>query len=126
MFSFPLIAGDASTALDDGNNIAISRKMSDLFCDTRKRLATTKQASTLLPSPNKLYLQVTAYSKALGPNTSMKFDFLASWELHATLQMDGSSNYVNGTLLLAPEPMLSRVTESLNTLLASRRKNSKA
>jgi ABC-type antimicrobial peptide transport system permease subunit len=115
MFSFPLIAGDAATALKDGNNIAISRKMSDLFFDNPQ--AAIGQS---LRYENKLDVQVTAVFEDLGPNTSMKFDFLASWELAVTGQMNWSSNYAIGTLLLAPGADVARVTESLNTLVASR------
>jgi ABC-type antimicrobial peptide transport system permease subunit len=116
MFSFPLVAGDATTALKPGNSIAISRKMSDLFFDNPQ--AAIGQS---LRYENKLDVQVTAVFEDLGPNTSMKFDFLANWELHATNQMDWASNYVIGTLLLAPGADVNGVTESLNKLFDSRK-----
>lgn len=115
MFSFPIIAGDAATALKPGTNIAISRKMSDLFFDNPQ-----EAIGKTLRYENRLDLQVTAVFEDLGPNTSMKFDFLASWEMAATFQMSFSSNYTNGTLLLAPGANMESVTERLNALVASR------
>ncbi|HZY79314.1 MAG TPA: FtsX-like permease family protein [Cyclobacteriaceae bacterium] len=115
MFSFPLVAGDRATALADGYNVAISRKMSDMFFDSPEQAI-----GKTLRCENSLDLQVTAVFEDLGPNTSMKFDFLASWLLHETGKLNWSSNYVLGTLLLAPDADVKQVTEKLNALVASR------
>ena len=115
MFSFPVIAGDASTALKPGNNVAISRKMSDMF------FATPDAAiGQTLRYENKLDLQVTAVVEDLGPNTSMHFDFLASWELHATSQMDWASAVVQVTLLLKPGADPNEVARQLMVLATPR------
>jgi ABC-type antimicrobial peptide transport system permease subunit len=116
MFSFPLVAGDAATALADGTNVAISRKMSDMFFDSPDQAI-----GQTLRYENKLDLQVTAVFEDLGPNTSMKFDFLGSWELHATGKMDWSSNYVLATILVKEGADLSKVTEGLNKLFDARK-----
>ncbi len=115
MFSFPIIAGDAKTALAPGNNIAISRKMSDLFFDTPQ-----EAIGKSLRYENKLDLNVTAVFEDLGPNTSMKFDFLASFELHRKGQMDWASGIVNTTILLRPGADVEKVVEQLNVLAAPR------
>lgn len=115
MFSFPIIAGDAATALAPGNNIAISRKMSDLFFET-PQAAIGKS----MRYENKLDMQVTAVFEDLGPNTSMKFDFLASFEMHRQGNMDWASGIVNSVVLLRPGADVAKVTEQLNVLAAPR------
>jgi putative ABC transport system permease protein len=115
MFSFPLLAGDAATALKPGNNIAISRKMSDMFFSTPD-----EAIGKTLRYENKLDLQVTAVFEDLGANTSMHFDFLASWELHATGQMDWASAIVQVTVLLKPGSDANKVADELNLLAAPR------
>lgn len=115
MFSFPLLAGDAATALMPGKNIAISRKMSDMFFDSPQ-----EAIGKSLRYENKLDLNVTAVFEDLGPNTSLKFDFLASWELHATSQMDWASAVVLTTVLLKPDADVAKVTEQLNALAGPR------
>jgi putative ABC transport system permease protein len=115
MFSFPVIAGDPATALKPGKNIAISRKMSDMFFDSPQ--AAIGQS---LRYENKFDMQVTAVFEDLGPNTSMKFDFLASWELHATSQMDWASAVVLTTVLVKPGADIAKVTEQLNALASPR------
>lgn len=115
MFSFPIVAGDAATALAPGNNIAISRKMSDLFFET-PQAAIGKS----MRYENKLDMQVTAVFEDLGPNTSMKFDFLASFEMHRQGNMDWASGIVNSVVLLRPGADVANVTEQLNVLAAPR------
>jgi putative ABC transport system permease protein len=113
MFSFPIIAGDAKTALAPGYNIAITRKMSDLFFDSPQ-----EAIGKSLRYENKFDLQVTAVLEDPGPNTSMEFDFLASFELHVTGQMDWASGIVNGTVLLKEDADIEKVTEQLNAFIA--------
>ena len=113
MFSFPLIAGDAKTALAPGNNIAISRKMAELFFDNP-----LDAIGKSLFYENKYDVQITAVFEDLGPNTSLKFDFLASFELHVTGRMDWASGIVYGTVLVKPGADIAKVTEQLNALAA--------
>jgi putative ABC transport system permease protein len=115
MFSFPLIAGDAKTALKPGYNIAISRKMSNLFFDNPQAAI-----GQMLRFENNLDLNVTAVFEDLQPNTSLKFDFLISWELHATGQVNWASGIVYSTVLLKPGADVNKVTEQLNILAAPR------
>lgn len=115
MFSFPIIAGDAKTALKPGYNVAISRKMSDLFFDNPQAAI-----GQMLRFENKMDLNVTAVFEDLQPNTSLKFDFLISWELHATGQVNWASGFVYSTVLLKPGADVNKVTEQLNILAAPR------
>jgi putative ABC transport system permease protein len=115
MFSFPVISGDAKTALKPGYNIAISKKMSGLFFPNPQAAI-----GQVLRFENKLDLNVTAVFDDLGPNTSLKFDFLISWELHATGQVNWASGIVNSTVLLKPGADVEKVTEQLNALAAPR------
>lgn len=115
MFSFPVIAGNAATALAPGKGIAISRKMSNLFFDSPQAAI-----GQTLRFENRLDLEVTAVFEDLGPHTSMRFDYLVNWELAATYQLNFSSNYINGTLLLAPGADVADVTRRLNELVAPR------
>lgn len=115
MFSFPVIAGDAKSALKPGYNIAISRKMSDLFFPNPEAAI-----GKTLRFEDKLDLDVTAVFEDLDARTSMKFDFLISWELHATGQVNWASGIVNATVLLKPGADVDKVTEQLNILAAPR------
>jgi len=115
MFSFPVIAGDAATALKPGYRIAISRKMSNLFFPNPE-----SAIGKTLRFENKMDLDVTAVFEDLDERTSMKFDFLISWELHATGQVNWASGIVYGTVLLKPNADVQKVTEQLNALATSR------
>lgn len=115
LFSFPVIAGDPATALKNGSGVAISRKMSDLFFDSPE--AAIGQS---IRHENNIDMQVTAVFEDLGPNTSMKFDFLVNWELHCTFKTSWSSNLSNGTLLLRPGADVKHVEEQLNALVIPR------
>lgn len=115
MFSFPVIAGDAKTALKPGYNIAISKKMSDLFFPDPQAAI-----GQMLRYENRMDLNVTAVFDDLDSRTSMKFDYLISWELHATGQLNWASAIINSTVLLKPGSDVQKVTEELNALAAPR------
>jgi putative ABC transport system permease protein len=115
MFSFPIIAGDKATPLVDPSSIAISRKMSDMFFDSPA--AAVGQS---IRYENRIDLQVTAVFEDLTPMTSMKFDFLANWDLAMKFKMDWASNRTNVTLLLRPGSDVALVTQKLNAHIAPR------
>ncbi|MEI9917389.1 MAG: ABC transporter permease [Bacteroidota bacterium] len=115
MFSFPVIAGDAKTALKSGYNIAISRKMAGMFFDNPQAAI-----GQMIRLENKIDLNVTAVFEDLQPNTSLKFDYLVSWELHATGQVNWASGLIYSTILLKPGADVDKVTEQLNILATPR------
>jgi predicted permease len=76
IFSYPLLAGNISTALDAPVNIAISRKMAnDFFGNPQAAIGKT------IRYENSKDFTVTAVFENLPEHASEKFDFLLSWQL---------------------------------------------
>ena len=75
IFSFPLLAGTKETALKTKTDIALSRKMAEIFFGSAE--AALGQS---LRYENKTDLKVSAVFEDLPPNSSMKFDYLLNWE----------------------------------------------
>ncbi len=74
MFSYTLLQGTPSTALQTPGGIAISRKMADQFFGTAD-----KAMGKTMRFENKEDLQVTAVFDNLPVNSSVQFDFLRTW-----------------------------------------------
>lgn len=75
MFSFPLLQGKATTALDAPNNIAISRKMAaHFFGDPEQAIGKS------IRYENKEDLTVTAVFENMPVNSSLQFEFVRSWK----------------------------------------------
>jgi len=77
MFSYPLLRGIASSALNTPTGIAISRKMAEVFFSSPEN-AIGKN----IRFENKEDLQVTAVFEDLPANSSQQFDFLRSWRAY--------------------------------------------
>jgi len=76
MFSFPLIEGNAATALTTPESISISRKMAnDFFGSPAKAIGKT------IRYQDKKDLKVTAVFEDVPGNSSVKFDYILTWEL---------------------------------------------
>ena len=74
MFSYPLLRGEAGTALTAPASIAISHRMAtQFFGSAEKAMGQTIQFDNLEA------LQVTAVFENLPANSSQQFDFLRSW-----------------------------------------------
>jgi len=74
MFSYPLLQGNAETALNSPDVIAISRNMAEYFFgDPDKAMGKT------IRFENKENLQVAAVFENIPGNSSQQFDFLRSW-----------------------------------------------
>lgn len=74
MFSYPLVAGNAATALNSPVSIAISEKMAkDFFGSPEKAMGQT------LRYEDRKDLKVTAVFENVSDLSSMKFDFLINW-----------------------------------------------
>ncbi|MBL0740819.1 ABC transporter permease [Chryseolinea sp. Jin1] len=114
MFSFPILAGDANTALKDLSSIALSRKMAVLFFGSPENAI-----GKSIRYENKIDFQVTAVFEDLTPHTSWKFDFLVNWESHMT-RMDWASGIMQTTLLLSEGANVEDVTHKLNVFVKSR------
>jgi putative ABC transport system permease protein len=75
MFSYPLVEGNAHTALKEMGGIAISRKMANLFFGS-PRNAMGKS----MRYENRLNFVVTAVFEDLSRQSSLQFDFLLNWD----------------------------------------------
>jgi putative ABC transport system permease protein len=75
MFSFPLLAGKATSALSDPSSMAISKKMAtQFFGSPQAALGKT------LRCENKTDFKVSAVFDDVPDNSSVKFDFLINWD----------------------------------------------
>jgi putative ABC transport system permease protein len=82
MFTYPLLQGKAESALNTPLSIAISKKMADnLFGSPEQAIGKTVKYE------NKKNYKVSAVFDDLKANSSVKFDFLLSWD--AFLQHNG-------------------------------------
>jgi len=75
MFSYPLLQGNAQTALNSPASIAISRKMAEDFYGSPE----TAIGKTIRYENTKNFT-VTAVFENLPDNVSQKFDFLTNWD----------------------------------------------
>lgn len=85
MFNFPLLSGDATTALDDPFSIVLTKGFADkIFGD---ELAQGKTV-TLRYGTEELNFIVTGVLKELPNNTGFDFGYLLSWELMRAMGED--------------------------------------
>ena len=75
MFSYPLLAGDANSALNGPVNIAISKKMAEDFFGSPD-----DAIGKSLRYQNRKDMKVTAVFDDITPQSSMRFDYLINWE----------------------------------------------
>ena len=115
MFSYPVIAGDPKTALQDIKGLAISRKMANLFFGSPE-----EAIGKSIRYENKRDFQITAVFEDLTPQSSRKFEFLANWEAHMKGGMEWSSGNMEATLLLADGGDPDQVAAKLNKLVKPR------
>ena len=75
MFSYPLLQGNAITALNDPSNIAISRKMAeDFFGSPAEAIGKT------IRYQNNKDFKVTAVFENVPKNSTEQFDFILTWQ----------------------------------------------
>lgn len=74
MFSFPLLQGNPSTVLSSPTNMVISRSLAE------KYFGSPEQAMGKTIRADWLEYQVAGVFENIGANSSIKFDFLLSWE----------------------------------------------
>jgi ABC-type antimicrobial peptide transport system permease subunit len=74
MFSYPLLEGKATTALNSPNSIAVSRNMAEYFFGTAGNAI-----GKIIRFENKEDLQISAVFENVPSNSSQQFDFLRSW-----------------------------------------------
>ncbi|MFT3678996.1 MAG: ABC transporter permease [Ferruginibacter sp.] len=75
MFSYPLLQGNAATALNEPGCIAVSRKMAEIFFgDAAAAINKT------IRFENKEDLKITAVFEDVPANSSVQFEFLRTWK----------------------------------------------
>ncbi len=116
MFTYPVIAGNAATALKDVNSIAISRKMAGIFFkDPEDAIGKTMRYENRSDLP----LTVTAVFENVPKESSLQFDFLLSWEAQKT-RLEWASNDFQSYLLLADNADVKSVESKINQFMQSR------
>ncbi len=115
MFSYPLLQGNAATALSTPVSLAISRKMAaDFFGNAGAAIGKTMRFE------NKKDLTVTAVFEDLPENTSDKFDYIINWDAFLAdneWAKDWGNNGPRTFLLLRPGANPALVTKKITRFL---------
>jgi len=114
MFSYPIIRGNAETALANMNGIAISRKMAAIFFGSPENAM-----GKSMRFENKLNFIVTAVFENLPKESSLHFDFLLNMEAQKRL-LDMASPNLLAYMELADHADPKLVEAKINTYLQPR------
>ncbi|WP_134091187.1 ABC transporter permease [Olivibacter sp. XZL3] len=114
LFSYPLLAGSAKTALTDNNGIAISRKMAEIFFGSPQQAM-----GKTLRYENKMDFIITAVFENVDQRSSLQFDFLLNWERQKN-DLEWASNDFFTYIQLAEGADVHQVQDQLNTFLTKR------
>jgi len=114
MFSYPIIAGNAETALADRSRIAISRHMAEIFFGSP-----ANAIGKTVRYENKYDFVVSSVFENVTPQSSLKFDFLLNWELQK-MMLEWSSNDFNTYIELADNADPKLVETKINQYLQPR------
>jgi len=114
MFNYPLIAGNAKTALAKKNSIAISETMAQLFFDRPE-----EAIGQSIRYENRLDFEVTAVFEDISSQSSLQFEFLIDWESQMT-QLEWASGVMLTTVRLSETADIYQVTDKINRFLQSR------
>jgi putative ABC transport system permease protein len=115
LFSYPVIQGSADYALKEVNDIAISRKMANIFFGSP-----AEAIGKTLRHENSRNLVVTAVFEDLPAQSSLQFDFLLTWAVQRSGQLPWSSNNFQTFLRLAPGTDPKLVASKLNRFTLNR------
>ncbi len=99
VFSFPLLRGNANTALSGTQNLVVTEKLARKLFGDRDPMGKVVRIDT------SDYFTVTGVLKDLPNNTDIKFEFLMSWAYMTKLGWDDKAwdnNSVNSYVLLKP------------------------
>jgi len=117
LFSYPLLEGTADNALKEMNNIAISHKMANLFFGSPGQAM-----GKSLRYENRLDFVVAAVFEDLPRESSLRFDFLLTWEAQKKLKLEYSSNDFQSFVQLSPTADPRHVEATINQYLQARMK----
>jgi len=115
MFSFPVIAGNnAATALGSRGNMAISRRTAGIFFGTP-----ANAIGKSIRYENKYNFIVSSVFEDVPERSSLKFDFVLSWELQNNM-LEWSSNNYDTYIQLADGADPKQVEAGLNRFIQGR------
>jgi putative ABC transport system permease protein len=120
MFSYPLVAGNAASALSDMKGIAISRKMAEAFFGTAQNAM-----GKTIRYENSQDFKVSAVFENLPSESSMHFDFLFNWDAQKKL-LEWASNDFQSYVELIPGANVKAVEAGINGFLQPRLEKNKA
>jgi putative ABC transport system permease protein len=114
IFTYPVIEGNAQTALNDMYSIAISRSMAGLFFGSPKNAM-----GKTLRYENKYNFLVSAVFENLTSQSSLQFDFLLNWDAQRKL-LEWSSNDFKSYVELSEKADVKKTELKMNSLLQAR------
>ncbi len=114
MFSYPVIAGDAKTALKDISGMAISRKLAEMYFN-----APEDAIGKNMRYENQFDFVVNAVFENVSEESTLQFDFLLNWQAQMT-RLAWSSPISLTTLQLSKAADVKSVETKMNRLLQSR------
>lgn len=114
MFDYPLVAGDAKSALQDFNSIVISRHMAELFFGSPQ-----EALGKNIRYENKIDFTITAVFENVTAQSSLKFDFLINWQSHLK-RLEWATAVILTTFELDEHANIADVERKLNDFLRPR------
>jgi hypothetical protein len=119
MFSYPIIQGNAETALKDQSSIAISRRMAEIYFGSP-----ANAIGKTVRYENKIDFNVSSVFENVNSRSSLKFDFLISFELQKMV-LEWTSGNFNTYVELDNNADPKLVEAKINQLLRPRLENPK-
>ncbi|MDJ1471761.1 ABC transporter permease [Xanthocytophaga flava] len=118
MYSIPVLAGNATTALTTPNSVAISRKLAEIYFGTPQ-----KAIGKIIRFDNYADHQITAVFENLPANSPEPYDFLRNWKQYLqreTWLMDWSNAGPGTRIQLRPDANPALLNAKLKTFLKGR------
>lgn len=114
IFNYPIIAGNAETALNDMSGIAISRKMAAMFFNSPEQAI-----GKSIRYENKYNFVVSAVFENVPAQSSLRFDFLFNWDAQKKL-LDWATNSFQTYLQLSPTANPDQTAAQINEYVQPR------
>lgn len=110
MFSFPLVSGNPNTALNNGNSVVITEKLS------KKLFGNENAMGKVVKIDSNAYFTVTGVMKDLPNNTQFNFEYLMPWSYLKKLggdDLNWGNNSCQTWVLLKPNITLADANKSI-------------
>ncbi|MEJ0054355.1 MAG: permease prefix domain 2-containing transporter [Bacteroidota bacterium] len=115
MLSYPVLAGDPSTALKGVSSIAVSGKMASMLFNSPK-----DALGKSVRFENSQDFIVTAVFEDVSPQSTLKFDYLIAWDAFVARKVEVSFNYAQTFVQLEETADVENVREKMKHFLDSR------